>query len=241
MDGFNQLDVVTKEVFMRQAADFLGTDLKQRLNEAIVVSNNKRTTATFVEDGDFLDEADLSDKYAKKPEQLARILETARSFIHPTRGVRVYQDAQYAASVCNVEEQVEERKRKVEQESIQKAAKPDRAGAAQLRHSGRHSAGGICSLSVALLETSRCISHHSRECLTCLYRTQNCAYASSYRNRRTSFCNCCWKNTTFICVRLTDKRQRETETEMSDFARPLKKPPRAGKGTFRQTNGPHPI
>ena len=30
-------------------------------------------------------------------------------------------------------------------------------------------------------------------------------------------------------------------TDLSDFARPPKKPPRAGKSTFGQTNGLHPL
>ena len=33
----------------------------------------------------------------------------------------------------------------------------------------------------------------------------------------------------------------EGEIQLSDFARPRKKPPRAGKGTFGQTIGHHPL
>ena len=33
----------------------------------------------------------------------------------------------------------------------------------------------------------------------------------------------------------------QREIQLSDFARPPKKPPRAGKGTFGQTNGLHPL
>ena len=32
----------------------------------------------------------------------------------------------------------------------------------------------------------------------------------------------------------------QRKIDLSDFARPPKKPPRAGKGTFRQTQGLHP-
>ena len=36
-----------------------------------------------------------------------------------------------------------------------------------------------------------------------------------------------------------DNHTSERETDLSDFARPPEKPPRAGKGTFGQTNGFH--
>ena len=48
--------------------------------------------------GKFIDEADLREKYKGKVEQFEAIKANARSFMHPTRNVMLYEDTEYSVT-----------------------------------------------------------------------------------------------------------------------------------------------
>ena len=52
----------------------------------------------FLANGKWLDEIDLDETYKKKPEQLAEIKKRARTFVHPTRQVKLYEDLDFDSS-----------------------------------------------------------------------------------------------------------------------------------------------
>ena len=49
----------------------------------------------------WLDEDGLKHKYKNKPEQFKAVLTTAQSFVHPVRGVKLYEDVEYKSAEMN--------------------------------------------------------------------------------------------------------------------------------------------
>ena len=83
--GFNGMAWENRATFLKGARHLMGSDLKMRLTEAIQSSNTSSTETAVVQQGPFLDEQDLTNKYKNKPEQLANIFNTAATMVHPTR------------------------------------------------------------------------------------------------------------------------------------------------------------
>ena len=74
--------------------------------ETLVTSKTTTTnTVSFKGTGEWFDEADLTTKYVKKPQQLAAILRNTRKVYDTIREITLYEDMKYVSCVANEEEE----------------------------------------------------------------------------------------------------------------------------------------
>ena len=77
----------------------------------------------FSGDGEWLDEIDLREKFKNKPEQAQHIIDNARSVMHPTRGVLVWEVLEFKSSSGSSTEKSVQLKRVASQEQLVKPPK----------------------------------------------------------------------------------------------------------------------
>lgn len=73
--------------------------------------------------GNFIDEEDLKEKYAKKPLQLAAIMKNTKRFRDPVRECTLFEDVKFTAVVSNEQRVETEKKRTMTQDREKKRAK----------------------------------------------------------------------------------------------------------------------
>ena len=70
---------------MQMAADLYGEDLEKKLTEVVVQSRISKAVTTFDNDNEFLDDADLSEKYKNKPDMLSNIKQNGFTITCPVK------------------------------------------------------------------------------------------------------------------------------------------------------------
>ncbi len=96
-----------KEFFVTHC-EVLGPELAALLKTTATKSHLLVESEGFNANGDWLDEADLTEKYKSKPQQLESILAKARSFTHPIRGCLLYEDVEFKGQASHVTKRREE-------------------------------------------------------------------------------------------------------------------------------------
>ena len=79
----------------------LDADIPQIIKSMITKTTVSTKASDFVAESVWLDEDDLKHKYKNKPEHLKAVLTTAQSFVHPVRGVKLYEDFEYKSAEMN--------------------------------------------------------------------------------------------------------------------------------------------
>ena len=97
-----------KQQWMQRHADFHGADLKKAIANITSLSLSDEQVDNFLANGKWLDEIDLDDKYKNKLEQLEEIKKRARTFVHPTRQVTLYEDLDFDSSAGVLSKRKEE-------------------------------------------------------------------------------------------------------------------------------------
>ena len=92
---FNKLSEKDRALFKQEHHDKLGANLKMAIRNKVTISRKTQTIQRAMSKGHMKDEADLKEKYGKKPEQLAAILQNAYSFICPIRRVQLWADPDF--------------------------------------------------------------------------------------------------------------------------------------------------
>ena len=90
--SFTNLSDTEKAKFKQEHHDKLGPQLKMAIRSQVTMSRKTKTTQKAMAKGHMKDEIDLKEKYGKKPDQLAAIMENAMSFTCPIRRVQLWAD-----------------------------------------------------------------------------------------------------------------------------------------------------
>ena len=110
-----------KQAFMARNHDVMGEELQSILTETITQAVQDEDFNNFKGSSNWLDSPDLKIKYKGKEQQMQNIKDNARSFDHPTRKVKLYEDIEFSGemgmsnkrkNVRELELQTEERKKK---------------------------------------------------------------------------------------------------------------------------------
>ena len=103
-----------KKEFYKNFQSAAGEDLIARMQETVVESKRLSTKVEFEGTGEYIDENDMNQRYANKPEQLANLFANTRRFYCPVRQVWMYEDVTYKRTATDTEEVSKVEKRKVQ-------------------------------------------------------------------------------------------------------------------------------
>ena len=92
---FNKLSEEAKVKFKLEHHDKLGNDLKMAIRQQVQITRRTQVIQSALAKGHMKDEADLTEKYSKKPEQLAAIFKNAHSFTCPVRCCKLWADPDF--------------------------------------------------------------------------------------------------------------------------------------------------
>ena len=81
-----------KEQFMKNNHGVMGEELQKNLRETITQADEIEDFNNFKGKSNWLDSPDLKEKYKGKENQMQNIKDNARTFDHPTRLVKLYED-----------------------------------------------------------------------------------------------------------------------------------------------------
>ena len=100
---------IERSKFIASLHGKMGDDLEKAVVVEAERMNINRLTTSFKGAGDFKDEVELGEKYAKRPDQLKSIMNNAPSFLHPDRNCHVWLDRAFNMSEehTNVKEEIE--------------------------------------------------------------------------------------------------------------------------------------
>ena len=110
--GMNKTEEVFKamtkderEKFFRDQHALMGDGLAAVMETLVTSKTTTTNSVSFKGTGEFFDEADLTEKYAKKPQQLASILRNTRKVYDSIRETTLFEDMKYSSCVANEEEE----------------------------------------------------------------------------------------------------------------------------------------
>ena len=89
-----------KEAFFQKHQQAFGDDLKAAMELMTSEARSRTSSDKLAEEGDWLDEVDLSEKYQGKPDQLKNLLQNAKQMEHPTRKVTLYLDSNFKTTIA---------------------------------------------------------------------------------------------------------------------------------------------
>ena len=113
-----------RQDFFLENAALMGKDLVKAITNTVSLSYTDEQIDGFLANGKWLDEEDLDEKYKNKPAQLAEIKKRARTFVHPTRQVKLYEDLDFDSTAgVTAKRKAEQR---VESQSKEQEKKPKR-------------------------------------------------------------------------------------------------------------------
>ena len=122
--SFSTLTRDERADFFLKNADLMGKDLAKAITNTASLSYTDEQVDGFLASGKWLDEIDLDEKYKNKPEQLAEIKKRARTFVHPTRQVKLYEDLDFDSTAGLTAKRTAEQR--VESQSNEQEKKPKR-------------------------------------------------------------------------------------------------------------------
>ena len=123
MEGWGKTE---KQAFMARDREVMGEELQSILTETITQAVQDEDFNNFKGSSNWLDSPDLKIKYKGKEQQMQNIKDNARSFDHPTRKVKLYEDIEFSGemgmsnkrkNVRELELQTEEQKKKKKREA----------------------------------------------------------------------------------------------------------------------------
>ena len=91
---FHQISKEKKAEFFQKSHLLMGRDLSASLTDTIAQMQTESSELVFTGTGDWLDEADLRQKYESKPDVLERILKLAKTMDDAIKG-KLYQDTHF--------------------------------------------------------------------------------------------------------------------------------------------------
>lgn len=101
---WTQVSDAEKKEFYQNYQTLAGPDLLARLQETVTESKRRSSAVEFVGTGEYLDEADMNERYKHKPEQLANIFANTRNYFCAVRQVWLYEDVKYQRTARDAEE-----------------------------------------------------------------------------------------------------------------------------------------
>ena len=137
--GWSEMTAEQKTLFCQKHHDAVGDDLLMRMQETVVLAQSRSTLTSFSGAGKYMDEIDLEIKYAGKPDQLLNIKTTARTIMHPTRNVLLYEDVEFESR------QTEEEKREQSNRMKLEFAPTENGKGGKRKQSGASGKGGKAS------------------------------------------------------------------------------------------------
>ena len=93
---FSNLKPAEKAKFMQEHHEKVGPHLKMAIQQKITMSRKSQTMQKAIAKCHMKDEVDLTEKYGKKPDQLAAIMQNAMSFTCPIRRVQLWADPDFS-------------------------------------------------------------------------------------------------------------------------------------------------
>ncbi len=81
------VSVQDKAQFYCSSHQLVGTSLKAAIQEKVAKERERKRTTKFARSGEWLDLADLHSRFSDKSEQIASIVQNARTYDCPLRGV----------------------------------------------------------------------------------------------------------------------------------------------------------
>lgn len=114
-DLFTKVDGDRLQAFYEKHAHLRGDDLKSKVEEVVTDWKQSTTRVEFNTDGEYMDEVDLAEKYANKPDMLKNILMNAPRYFCPVKKCTLYSDPKYTSRIQDATENgtVEKRKGQV--------------------------------------------------------------------------------------------------------------------------------
>lgn len=97
--AFRDLSKDEKMKFFAKNRMAMGEELSVAIQEVTTRVTKRTEEIEFKGTGEFMDEHDVREKYAKKPDQAEAILQNSRSMFDPMRGVTLYEDMKYTSKV----------------------------------------------------------------------------------------------------------------------------------------------
>ena len=94
-----------REKFFRDQHALMGDGLAAVMETLVTSKTTTTNSVSFKGTSEFFDEADLTEKYAKKPQQLASILRNTRTVYDPIRETTLFEDMKYVSCVAKEEEE----------------------------------------------------------------------------------------------------------------------------------------
>ncbi len=101
--AFKGLSKEEKVKFFATNSKTMGDELSVAVQDVITRVLNKTEEVEFKGTGNFMDEHDLREKYAKKPDQADAIIKNTRAMFDTMREVMLYEDMMYSSKVAQNE------------------------------------------------------------------------------------------------------------------------------------------
>ena len=108
----NEMDQDRLEAFYRNHGHLRGSELRSKVEETVADWKTSTTKFEFNATGEYLDEEDLTSKYASKPDILTNILKNAPRYFCPVKRTLLYADPKYTSKVQDATEHGTQTKRK---------------------------------------------------------------------------------------------------------------------------------
>ena len=112
-----------KEAFFKNNHELIGSALKAKILQCSQLTSTTTHSDDFYGSGDYLDEIELKDKYAKRPEVAERIMKNSRSFECQITQRMMYEDVSYKSKSGCVTQFEGKRVLEISAESSRKGAK----------------------------------------------------------------------------------------------------------------------
>ena len=103
-------DKVDKPAFKELAKDAFGDDLAKLITDQVSLISSRKQDLMFKGTGEFMDEEDMKEKYAKKPKQLEARLKNCKRIWDPEAEVELLEDMKYVSSNTVVDSHLQERR-----------------------------------------------------------------------------------------------------------------------------------
>lgn len=112
-----------KQTFYKDNHALMGTELALQIETKVQKTFTTKKVVEFGSESEFLDLADLEERYINKPAQLANVLATAYRFTCPQRGVVLFENLAYKRKSNDAQTAEEQRQITFKQDRTEKAAK----------------------------------------------------------------------------------------------------------------------
>ena len=121
--NLGNLDKASRSTFMQDSTELFGNDLNMKLRENFTEQHVESDTTDFNNNGHFMDEDDMTEKYKNKPQQLESIWLNAARIYCPVRNIQLYADPDYTMNLNNKGERSKRGSRTMERDMNVRAAK----------------------------------------------------------------------------------------------------------------------